>query len=179
MKLEETIQTILDKYPTLFGDRESVLVYLYCYFGTGYDWVNGELVSDETNCDFKGKLNENGLAAQKLSEEESCLKYIYLSEDGKSKIKYKDFQAKMDIIKKAIIINGKTYNLSYEDSVKIYEKIILGPYLVAMRKIREGYILNANEMLNKKYSPLYNIPSDIKEDWYNGVKEVKNIIGVE
>lgn len=179
MKLEETIQTILDKYSTLFGNRESVLVYLYCYFGTGYDWVNGELVSDETKGKFKGKLNKNGIARQKLSEEKSCMKYAYNSLK-EPQISYSEFINKMKEVKQIFINRGTTkYGYSKKKSLKMYEDNVLQPYLDTMRKIRNGYMLNVGKTLSKEYSPIYNIPNDIKEDWLEGLDEVKSLINIE
>lgn len=173
MKLEETIQTLLDKHSTLFGDRKSVLVYLYCYFGTGYKWVNGELISDETQGKFKGKLNKHNIAEQKLSEEKSCIKYAYESEENQ-KITYDDFINKVKEIKEHFInIGMNKYKYSKKESIKMYEDNVLQPYLNIMRDIRNGYILNLDKMLNEEYSPIYNIPNDVKEDWLLGSEEVK------
>lgn len=175
MKLEETIQTILDKYPTLFGDRKSVLVYLYCYFGTGYEWINGELVSDETNGEFKGKLINN-IAKQHLTEEECCLKYVYESTKEPS-ILYVEFVDKIKGIKECFMNKGiNKYNYSKNESIKLYEDNVLQPYLNIIRAIRNDYMLNIDKILNEEYSPIYNIPNDIKEDWLEGAKEVKSLI---
>lgn len=168
MKLEETIQTILDKYPTPFGDRNSVLVYLYCYFGTGYEWINGELISDETKGEFKGKLINN-MAKQQLTEEESCIKYIYKSQKN-PKMSYSDFVNKVKEVKECFI------NRAMNEGIKMYEDNILQPHLNIMRDIRNGYILNVDKSLSKEYSPIYNIPNDIKEDWLQGLEEVKSLL---
>lgn len=47
MTLEETIQEMYDNYPMLFQERKECLNQLFCVIGNGYDWINGELISNE------------------------------------------------------------------------------------------------------------------------------------
>ena len=44
MTVEQTLQVMTDKYPTIFYNRQTCLNHLFCVIGNGYDWKKGELV---------------------------------------------------------------------------------------------------------------------------------------
>jgi hypothetical protein len=44
MKPEDTLQFMMDFYPTIFFNRQKCLDHLFCTIGNGYAWRNGELV---------------------------------------------------------------------------------------------------------------------------------------
>ena len=52
MTLEQTIQCMLDFSGDMFRTRKHCLDHLFCTIGNGYEWINGELVSD----DYKEQL---------------------------------------------------------------------------------------------------------------------------
>lgn len=47
MTLENTIQAMLDFGGDSYLTRKDCYNHLFCTIGTGYEWVNGELVSDD------------------------------------------------------------------------------------------------------------------------------------
>lgn len=69
MKLEQTIQMMFDEHPSLFQHRWEALVYMFLYTGTGYDWVDGELVDFYGSGKFSGILSEDGKAVQRKKDD--------------------------------------------------------------------------------------------------------------
>lgn len=54
MLFEDNINESLKRYPTLFANREHVIMFMFTVIGNGYDWKNGELVDycKETDKEF-------------------------------------------------------------------------------------------------------------------------------
>lgn len=50
MKAEDTLQFMFDFY-TDFSTRKDVLNHLFCVYGNGFKWVNGELVCSDDRMD--------------------------------------------------------------------------------------------------------------------------------
>lgn len=48
MTVETTLQTMFDKYPTLFATRKDCYNHLFCTVGNGYMWKRGQIVRE--NC---------------------------------------------------------------------------------------------------------------------------------
>lgn len=46
MRAEDELQFMADFYPSIFPTRKHALHHLFCLIGNGYDWVDGELVSE-------------------------------------------------------------------------------------------------------------------------------------
>lgn len=47
MKAEDTLQKLLDFYPEIFPTRKHALDHLFCTIGNGFEWKDGELISDD------------------------------------------------------------------------------------------------------------------------------------
>lgn len=47
MKAEDTLQKLLDLYPEIFPTRKHALDHLFCTIGNGFEWKDGELISDD------------------------------------------------------------------------------------------------------------------------------------
>ena len=47
MKFEWTMQCMLDFHGDLFPTRKHCLNHLFCAYGTGYEWENGELINHD------------------------------------------------------------------------------------------------------------------------------------
>lgn len=171
MKLEETVQTILDNHPLLFKDRISVLIYIYCYYGTGYEWNNGELVSNNNPEQFQGVLPANGIAKQNISDEDVCIKYYYetFDMDVAEKVSYEEFKERINLLKKSFTERFG----DNENTIEEYNNLFFKDVLKRINEIRASYIHNVSKILNEEYSNLYNLPNDIKDDWLKGAEEVK------
>lgn len=50
MRAEDQLQYMADFYPELFPTRKHALNHLFCVLGNGYDWINGELIDDDSIC---------------------------------------------------------------------------------------------------------------------------------
>lgn len=159
MRVENTIQAIFDSYPILYSNREDVLVYLLCFFGTGYEWSNGQLIQ---TCDKKiKKYNKliKGKAHQYYDNRVDKILYLMYS-SRKRKVSFGSF-----------ISTLKATNIYDSINEGLDEKMFLPNSL--------SNIINYSDLpklMCKEYSPLFNIPEDITDDWRAAVNEVKEIL---
>lgn len=58
MRVEDTLQYMADFYPDIFPTRKHCLNHLFCVIGNGYEWVNGELVDDDSKYEKRYKLRK-------------------------------------------------------------------------------------------------------------------------
>lgn len=58
MRAEDTLQYMADFYPEIFPTRKHCLDHLFCVVGNGYEWVNGELVDDDSEYEKRYILRE-------------------------------------------------------------------------------------------------------------------------
>lgn len=72
MKFEQTLQCMLDFSGDLYPTRKHCLNHLFCTIGNGYEWKNGELVSD----DYEGSI-DFGIHFQKNTHIYSIILMIY------------------------------------------------------------------------------------------------------
>lgn len=56
MRVEDTLQYMADFYPDIFPTRKHCLNHLFCVIGNGYEWINGELVDDDSKYKKRYKL---------------------------------------------------------------------------------------------------------------------------
>lgn len=184
MKLEKTLQGILDNYGFIYPNRESALLYLYCCYGTGYEWVNGELVAPVIACNnkVKSELKENEKAKQNKSDYEIIVKNFIYGVYFENNISYEEmfeFIPKENEIDYYIQLRSteKLQEKSYckEDAINKVKCAMAEVYKKSEEKIcslRKGAIESYIKMLNKNNSPLFNLPNNIKDDWKQGADEV-------
>lgn len=158
MKLEETIQYLYDFYPGLYSNRKQALDQLFCVNGNGYEWVNGQLVSDWA-------MPENTV--------------LVLGEDGKAKRNEERVKAKREAYKveflerqqeeqKALLKSG----IAPDHAEEIYptNDKYLDAFAERMVSLRVDDSKHTFYPLSN-YSGLFNLPADIQEDWIEGAKE--------
>ncbi len=171
MTVELTIQTMFDNYPTLFKERADCLNHLFCIIGNGYEWYNGELVSDidafpdDVRAVIESRL-VNGKACQ----------YNKLS-----------LRAESELYEKERIENG-FYNKFDKETVeqlksarqKTINKLPDNEYYRYPRRKRWGFYVNVPSQeridYNKNYVFLWNYPEDIKPDWLAAIEECKILL---
>lgn len=49
MRAEDTLQFMMDFHGSIFYSRQKCLDHLFCVIGNGYDWVDGELVENDSD----------------------------------------------------------------------------------------------------------------------------------
>lgn len=168
MKLEETIQMCFDKNYASFENREQALLHIFCLFGNGFEWENGELINKVDRWhEFDGELDENGKAIQRISFEEAVLKFVYdkALEQGENPVPYDVYMDRMMYAKKAGEENGI-----------YYLEFLLGDTVDAINELRSGHKKLLKNRMSKTYSHIFNIPIDIKDDWAKGLEETKEIL---
>lgn len=160
MKVEETIQTLFDNFSILCNTRENALIHMFCMFGTGFEWVEGELVNtSEERFVFNGTLDEKGIAIQRKTEEYTAIELAYNSVHGYIK--------KEEIVPIEKFIENLDF-LGQENKEKI-----LKPSYDTIKELRNSMSENIEKLMCKKYSPIYNIPKNIQSDWNAAYIEVK------
>lgn len=170
MKLEQTIQMCLDKHAPTFENRKQVLIHLFISFGTGFEWKNGELINtmDDGWKKFTGKLGEDGKAKQFKSIENVALKLTYesLIQDNAFEIptSYEKFIVRINGLKKELEVKGLTL-----------ENTILSESIKMIKILRESHEKYMKSRISRKHSPIFNVPADIKQDWIEGIAEMKEI----
>lgn len=171
MKVELTIQKMFDEYPTLFKERADCLNHLFCTIGNGYEWINGELVSDKDVTKEKQKMFEsrlvNGKAFQynKLSLKAEA---IFYEEKRENNGYYDEFpvgirkklkQARIDFINQ---LPDDVYYDEFPRKKRWYF------YTNTLGKERIDY--------HKEYAELWNYPKNIKKDWLEAIEECKTLL---
>lgn len=168
MRLEETIQMCFDKHYASFENRRQVLLHMLCLFGNAFEWENGELVNKDGNWEkFDGELDENGKAKQRMSLEDAVLKFEYDSavKRGEHPVPYEVYLDRMMYAKKA----GEEVGMSYLE-------FLLGDTLKAVKRLRSMHEMRLKDRMSRKFSHIFTAPEDIKEDWAEGIEEVKEIL---
>lgn len=158
MKFEEQIQACFDLYPDLFQHRWEVLEHLFCHYGTGYHWENGELIScSKEYKNLKVILPEDGVAKPN-------------KEYTKEKIKEEYRRLKKEL--------GHYYqeykNLGIDKLAKKYSDEGLLNMAMNLVLKRKPYLAFGD--LWKEGSPLLNLPEDIKPDWLEGARETIKLL---
>ena len=164
MNLELTIQEMFDDYPTLFKERSDCLNHLFCTIGNGYEWQNGELClcgyTDEDGVELEPELKMhlvNGKAYQhnKLSLRDEAIHYANMNKEDNNKYPEEMQQALNDADQKYFA------SLPYD----VYHKF--------PRKQRWYFYLGG---YCTKFAYLFNYPSDIKQDWLDGINECRQML---
>lgn len=144
MSLNTTISYAIRNYPMLFKSRMEFLSYLFFCYGTGYEWINGELVCERRTQFSLSDNSANNLLAMRL---------IYPLHDDKPLPKIaKDVYS--DAIDALLVQHKDTLN-----------RIVKGEIELRKPKVN-SYIEHATY-----YSPIFTIPSDIKLEYYGAAVE--------
>lgn len=148
MTLNQTVLDAIHNYSSLFKSRMAFLGYLYFGYGTAYEWVDGRLVQQEKYKETKELISEsdaNTLIAARLLY--NCKKP---SEDIPKTIQ----KALVDAADKLLVQHPDT-----------------------LRRIAKGEIeleipAKCLHIENVScYSPIFNIPKDVKVDFLGGAVE--------
>lgn len=96
MRAEDTLQYMADFYSELFPTRKHALNQLFCVIGNGFDWIDGELVDDDSKYEKRYKLREPIKKAEFINEENwyqqnKFYRDLYEGEEKKIPWKY-DFE---------------------------------------------------------------------------------------
>lgn len=141
MTLEQNIQYLYIKYPSISPTRQSVLNYLYITIGNGYDWKNGQLISEIDH--------EDKNLIQKIKDKN----HVPASEPG-----YKQGPYRIEeIILKRRFEQNKITKKEYKQSLnELNSKVYYSFYPFAK---------------DDKYPSINNLPEDIKPDYLLGAIE--------
>lgn len=150
MNVVETIQTLLLNYPTLFKTRMNCLEHMFLVVGSGFDWVDGELVdprmvmkAEPTYLDYDEELS----AYTEYPE-------IVNNEDFQNSIKLK-----------------VSLHNNWVDFVENNSELIASTKTTTFsHHTKEFYPISGN------YSNLCKFPDNIKPDWKEAAIEVGHYV---
>lgn len=166
MNVELTIQEMFDNYPTLFKERSDCLNQLFCTIGNGYEWFDGELVSnpdafpDDVRSVIESHLvNEKAFQHNKMSLRAEALEYHRRRLENDSRTN--------DLINRKF--DEEYFNNIPDD---VYHK--------HPRRKRWYFYINipGEERIDyyKDYAFLWNYPANIKPDWLAAIEECKALL---
>lgn len=94
MRAEEQLQYMSDFYSRIFPTRKHALNQLFCVIGNGFDWVSGELISDDNKYEKRYKLVKLITKAEFPNEEiwkqqHKFFTELYEGEESKIPIEYR------------------------------------------------------------------------------------------
>jgi len=171
MNVELTIQEMFDDHPTLFKERADCLNHLFCTIGNGYEWYNGELVSDSIPLsDTEIKALENRLVDNKAFQHNKMSlraesQYYY------DQAKAKNFKNIPERHRQNYIKNAPANIAELPDD--IYHK-------QPERRKRWYFYINIpnREYIDycEDYAYLFNFPEDIKPDWHDAINECRKLL---
>lgn len=158
MRLEQTIQHVLDNYALAYQQRIHVLDQLFCVIGNGYEWVGGELVANE--------YGEERIDNSRILEPNEQAKPDPAILDAM-------IQAHVDSIEK----EEEEYRVMFR-SKGVSEEDILDLYphdSTRFEKVKKRYTRGTDDFsfypLSLGSSALFTMPEDVKPDWLEGAKE--------
>jgi ferritin len=164
MTIKDTIKSMVITYPVLFPTKLELYNHLFLTNGNGYEWIDGELVSEG---DIKDVSIEDGL--DKLFNDQ--FQYVLLNDYLKV------------VSKEEFIINlCKQKN---EDPIVNYfkrkneEKLTLVKRIINYKNITNEKLYVTDEVILYplcEYSQILNVPDDIKDDWKDAIKEFLDFI---
>ena len=163
MKAEETLQLMFDNYFIGVQTREMALIHLFCMYGTGFKWKNGELVNSDID-DLKKEdvILENGIAIQKKTVDDVALKDLYdcsISSNNEAGVDFKPVN--FEIFKERFFSPDETKRFVTDES----RERILVPFRKIYEDSKDTIINRLDSLMCREYSPIYHIPKDIKPDW--------------
>lgn len=147
---KQTLKYGLLRYPTLFPNPVNVCEHLFCTVGTGYDWIDGELVDNfdpnKTNESLVMKYPDETENREDLAELEKLIPDFY----AERKLKATARRIQMKFV---------------QDNI---ETILIGsPVAVYFGNNLRGYYFLKG--ISIKHAHAFNFPENIKEDWAKGL----------
>lgn len=155
MTLKDTVRACLMGSPAIFKNAFDVYHHLFCVLGNGYEWENGELVSN--NDKQLTSINEGII---------EYLNYILLDEWHLNFLK-KGFKDNMEKYHLKRIIDGVQQIMKVEETENDFT-------------IHNTLALKSDDKF--EFYPLCSMttmvtfPDDIKTDWFEGIKKMVKIM---
>lgn len=163
----ETVESCILNYPKLFPNALHVYNHLFCVIGNGYDWVDGELVTNDTSMRYTTVENAiMGYLNHALIEQwkEDGVAVRFLSSFGK---------ANDDISKYIRHLNG--YVVKDVETILNYKKLAEDFSIIENTYIGNGFNSFSFYPICE-YSKIMQIPDDIKIDWLNAVYQMVDLM---
>lgn len=163
----KTVESCILNYPKLFPNALYVYNHLFCVVGNGYNWVNGELVTNDTSLRYTTVENAimeylNHALIEQWNEDGVAVRF--LSSFGK---------ANDDISKYIRHLNG--YVVKDVETILNYKKLAEDFSIIENTYIGDGF--NGFSFYPIcEYSKIMQIPDDIKIDWLNAVYQMVDLM---
>jgi hypothetical protein len=139
---------MVKEYPGLFPNRVRALEHLFCVYGNGYEWKNGELVGTEMRISKKARERHEELT-RAIEETVSLLEKLGGHEE-----------------------HCALYRLEKKAEKWAFDNADL----IASSPVTEVHPTYKFFLMCEEYSALLNIPDDVKPDWLEAAKETASLI---
>jgi len=139
--VRDTLLSMLTQYPSLFSNKTDCFNHLFLRNGNGYDWIDGELVSV---CDV-----ESGPDFKDEDEE-----ILRRTKDDHYKCEAFNNQIRLDVRRNNMLIQFALDNID----------LIVEEHLMFYSRSSISYS-------GWDYSPLMQVPLDVKPDWEKAVRD--------
>ena len=160
----ETVESCILNYPKLFPNALYVYNHLFCVVGNNYNWVNGELVTNDTNM-------------RHTTVENAIIEYLnhalieQWKEDGTAVRFWSSFgKHNDDVLEYIRRLNG--YVVKDVEIILNYKKLAKDFSLIENTYIDDVF----NFYSICEYSKIMQIPDDIKIDWLDAVYQMVDLM---
>jgi len=169
MNVEDTVRRLLMDWPSLYKSRSDVMENLFCCYGTGYDWIDGEIAfeyGEDAYQEMHARARERRpvtddpqviLAARRagMSEQERQREDERAAEMTALLAKYPGEEP-------YVPVEVEVARLEADEARYVWENIDA----LCQRRMPRPQIYPMSE-----YSPLARIPDDVKDDWLDAAQE--------
>lgn len=151
MTPKETIISNVLNYPLISQTNGEIQYHMFITIGNGYEWINGELVDEYDNYVLPSSIDDAIINLFKEYKDENNIWSKHVKNTGK-------VFPLLNHIEKQVLTILKA-NSMFDEPLEIY-----------FDKIKnESLLLNICE-----YSKIYDLPKEIKKDWYDCVVNFLN-----
>lgn len=159
MKFEDHLRACLLSFPSIYPTALRVYDHLFIVNGNGYEWIDGELVSDSDYC---------------FNVEDAVVKNINFT-----LVENNAFLKRMMSVSDNIL--EKTVERMIEESIKplFHVEERMKDFTIPEWFNERGRHTDDNRFMFydlSKYSKLYTIPDNIKDDWLKAAKKMVDIL---
>lgn len=145
MTPRDTIKLSVLNYPLISQTNGEIQHHLFIIIGNGYEWVNGELVDEYNERNFKTTKDAIHRLFEQYRDKDNCWKQVL----KRTKKAYSYF---LDSVEKQVLTILKSETM-FDEPLEVYFDTIKEPLLFDI----------------SRYSKIYDLPSKMTKEWYDCV----------
>lgn len=172
MNVDDTVRLSLYNYPSLYTDRWAVFEHILCGYGTGYDWVDGELV------DTLSEATEEHRRRKPLLRDADAELERMIAEHRSDAQRRNEFRAADDQVEvepSEFLVNSWR-ELAAETAERVRYVHDNLDELTHTRKQPQHVGEMSRPARGLTFSPLASIPDDVTSDWLDACQEAAEFV---